>query len=299
MSYRLPNMVWLRAFEATARRMSFTAAADELALTQPAVSQQVKALESHLGFRLIEREHGRIKLTEMGAAYLPVVRKAFEDISASTASLFGSRSDRTLTIRATISAGMLWLGPLLPAFQREYPDITIRLCTSVWADSLSSSEIDVDVRLGDGQWPGYRAELIGHDVVVPVCRPGDPNPPMQVADFARRPLIQVMGYLDLWGRLFRSAEVEAQPESTLMVDSSAAAVELVAKGAGCGLLIKRHVQTAVLDGRLWMPTGVELPIEHAHYLVFPDDNQESKPEAGLFRDWLLRTEDGGLGLANS
>jgi LysR family glycine cleavage system transcriptional activator len=288
-SYRLPNTVWLRAFEATARRMSFTAAADELGLTQPAVSQQVKALEGHLGFRLIRREGGRIALTEMGAAYLPVVRKAFEDISASTADLFGARSDRTLTVRATISAGMLWLGPLLPAFRRAYPDISVRLCTSLWADSLSSAEIDVDIRLGDGQWPGCRAELIGRDAVVPVCPPDDPNPPRRVADFLERPLIQVMGYLDLWGRLFRRAGLDpAAPDGGLMVDSSAAAVELVAQGAGCALLIKRHVATAAQAGRLQVPLDVDLPIRHAHYLVVPDDARETKPEAGLFRDWLLQ-----------
>lgn len=288
MAYRLPNLVWLRAFEATARRSSFTAAADELCLTQPAVSHQVRSLEDHLGFRLIERGKGRLALTEMGQAYLPVVRRAFEDISASTTGLFGAPYERTLTVRATIGAAALWIAPLLPEFSRVHPDIDVRLCMAVWADNLAAEDIDVDVRLGDGHWPGHRAELIGRDVAVPVCGPADPGPPAEVADFAGRPLIHVLGYQDLWARLFERAGVDgASPTAGLKVDSSVAAVELVAQGAGCAVMIKRHAVPAARAGRLQIPLDVELPLEHAHYLVTPDDGRDTKPEAALFRDWLL------------
>lgn len=288
MAYRLPNLVWLRAFEATARRASFTAAAEELCLTQPAVSHQVRSLEDHLGFRLIDRGRGRLALTEMGQAYLPVVRRAFEDISASTNGLFGAPYERTLTVRATIGAATLWIAPLLPEFSRAHPDIDVRLCMAIWADNLAAEDIDVDVRLGDGHWPGYRAERIGADVAVPVCGPTEPEPPGDVASFADRPLIHVLGYQDLWTRLLDGAGIAGgSPTKGLKVDSSVAAVELVAQGAGCAVLIKRHALPAARAGRLQIPLDIELPLEHAHYLVTPDDGREIKPEAALFREWLL------------
>ncbi|MBT6508858.1 MAG: LysR family transcriptional regulator, partial [Rhodospirillaceae bacterium] len=95
--YQLPPVNWLRAFEASARRESFTAAADELARTPKSVSTQVRALEAELGFALFERMRHGLRLTDMGRAYLPAVRKAFEDLSATTAGLFGPKGTPTIT----------------------------------------------------------------------------------------------------------------------------------------------------------------------------------------------------------
>lgn len=140
MTYHLPHLNWIRAFEASARRLSFTAAANELNRTQTSVSHQVRSLEAHIGFQLFERLPHGLRLTDMGLAYLPAVRKAFEDLSTATSGLFGPVSERPVIVRAPISWAVLWLAPRLSNFAAQYPEIDVRLYSAIWADSLSSDE---------------------------------------------------------------------------------------------------------------------------------------------------------------
>ena len=119
---RLPNLSWLRTFETAARLGSFTAAGGELGLTQAAVSHQVKALETQLGFSLFERGARSLSLTSMGRAYLPSVRKAIEDLTLSTQGLFGPKVRRSVTLRAPISTAVLWLAPRLKALSEYLSD---------------------------------------------------------------------------------------------------------------------------------------------------------------------------------
>lgn len=155
MAHRLPNLNLLRAFEAAARHRSFTTAAEELSLTPAAISQQVRALENNLGFLLFERLPRGVALTHMGAAYLPPIRQAFDDISASTAGLFGLKGESSVKIRAPISFSMLNLTPRLARFNQEYPDIEVRLGSSLWADEVEAESYDLDIRFGDGNWSGF------------------------------------------------------------------------------------------------------------------------------------------------
>ena len=132
MLQNLPPLNWLRAFEASARHLSFTGAARELHVTQAAVSQKVKALEQQLGRQLFNRLPRRLELTATGEAYLPAVRDAFMTISEGTEDVFGSRIRDRLTVRAGVTFTERWLGRHLPAFQIAHPDIPIRVLTSVW-----------------------------------------------------------------------------------------------------------------------------------------------------------------------
>src|SRR5476649_2282193 len=119
----LPNLAWLRSFEAAARTASFTAAAAELNLTAGAISYQIRALEAHLGFSLFERLPRGVKLTPMGVAYLPPVRKAFEELADSTVGLFGGSERLQITVHAPVSLAALWLAPKLPTFAAANPNI--------------------------------------------------------------------------------------------------------------------------------------------------------------------------------
>src|SRR5476649_2708704 len=119
----LPNLAWLRSFEAAARTSSFAAAATELSLTSGAISYQIRALEAHLGFSLFERLPRGVKLTPMGVAYLPPVRKAFEELADSTVGLFGGSERVQITVHAPVSLAALWLAPKLPAFNAANPNI--------------------------------------------------------------------------------------------------------------------------------------------------------------------------------
>src|SRR6202158_84643 len=117
----LPTLTWLRAFEAAARTSSFAAAAAELNLTSGAISYQIRALEAHLGFALFERLPRGVKLTPMGVAYLPPVRKAFEELADSTMGLFGGSERGQITVHAPVSLASLWLPPHLAAFMKAFP----------------------------------------------------------------------------------------------------------------------------------------------------------------------------------
>ena len=171
MSYQLPPLNWLRAFEAAARYNNFTAAAKELSLTSAAVSHQVRSLEQHLDLQLFERLPRSLRLTDKGRAYLPSVRKAFEDLSASTIGLFGSKNKQSIRVRCTAALSVLWLAPRLKHFQDLYPEIDIRLYTAIWTEALSNDDIDIDIRFGDGNWAGFNALKILHDPSIIVATP--------------------------------------------------------------------------------------------------------------------------------
>ncbi|MFO1193838.1 MAG: LysR family transcriptional regulator [Rhodoferax sp.] len=170
-SYTLPHLPWLRAFEAAARHRNFSAAAQELHLSPAAISLQIRSLEEHLGYALFERLPRGVRLTDMGGAYLPAVRKAFDTLSMSTAGLFGHAGRRALTVRCTAAFAVLWLAPRLPAFLQAHPAIDVRLFTAIWADGLGDGQADVDIRFGDGRWSGFEVQRLHSEPSVPVCSP--------------------------------------------------------------------------------------------------------------------------------
>ena len=167
----LPTLTWLRAFEAAARTSSFTAAAAELNLTSGAISYQIRALEAHLGFALFERRPRGVKLTPMGVAYLPPVRKAFEELADSTVGLFGGSERVQITVHAPVSLAALWLAPKLPAFNRIHPAIDVRLSSVIWDNPLPDDATDLEIRYGTGHWHGYRSERLMNQNIVAVCSP--------------------------------------------------------------------------------------------------------------------------------
>jgi LysR family glycine cleavage system transcriptional activator len=149
----LPNLLWLRSFEAVSRLGGFTAAGAELGLTQAAVSTHISSLETQLGHQLFERTTRKLELTASGQAYLPAVRKALQELAVSTDSLFGNRSAGSVTIRAPISEAVLIIAPALTEFQKVNPTLDIRLLSAIWADTALDTGTDI---LGfDDHWPSY------------------------------------------------------------------------------------------------------------------------------------------------
>ncbi len=291
MAYRLPSMVWLRAFEAAARHTSFTAAAEELGLTQAAISHQVRSLEKQLGYPLFERLPRHLKLTEMGRAYLTPVRKAFDELSASTTGLFGPTGETVLNLRVPVSFGVLWLAPRLPEFCRAYPDIRLRLHSIVWADALPADRIDIDIRYGHGSWAGFRSELL-------FCVPSVPVSPIgsrvsRPADIQQENLILIMGLEDYWLRLFEQTGLEMPMHRQLVtVDTSMAALELVEAGMGHTIVLRCFAERFITANRVQRSFDMELPQDNAHYFLFREDEKALKPEVRLFRDWIMEQAAG-------
>lgn len=296
MSYKLPHLPWLRTFEAAARSLSFSAAAEDLHMTAAAVSLQIRSLEQYLGFQLFERLPRGVKLTDMGLAYLPSVRKAFDELSLSTVGLFGSRGDCSITVRSTAAFAVLWLAPKLHSFIEAHPDIEIRLLADIWADAQGADQSAVDIRFGDGHWEGFEAELIQKEASIPVCSPvwlERAGSPQALVNLARQNPIHIMGCEDLWTRWFRAAGVAQDCERKgLQVDTSLTALELASAGSGFALVLRSLTKSYIDSGRLVSPFEGELPIDQAHYLLQPKAGKRPSPEVLIFRQWLLETARG-------
>ncbi|WP_294620837.1 LysR substrate-binding domain-containing protein [uncultured Roseovarius sp.] len=280
MSTSLPNLTWLRTFEAAARLRNFTAAGEELGLTQAAVSQHIKSLEAKLGCALFLRQPRNLQLSEMGKAYLPHVRRALDDLSLSTLGLFGPEMVRAVTLRVPVSTAVLWLAPKLSAFQAMHPGIELRLVSTIWADSLEDQDVDIDIRSGHGDWPGLRAEKISNEAIVPVCPAGEDTPIS-----AQTPL-HILGQEDNWARYGEAQGVAVPDRFGISVDTSAAALEMIAAGQGVAVVLARYARAALEAGRPVRCAGPEVPVRLAHYLVERDGRAPPRAEVATVRDWV-------------
>lgn len=293
-AYTLPPLPWLRAFEAAARHHNFSAAAQELHLSPAAVSLQIRSLEDHLGVALFERLPRGVRLTDMGGAYLPAVRRAFDALSMSTAGLFGRPGRATLTVRCTAAFAVLWLAPRLQGFLQAHPGIDVRLFTAIWADGLGAGQADVDIRFGDGRWSGFEVQALHREPSVPVCSPAwlaRAGTPQGLRTLACAHPIHILGCEDLWARWLLAAGDTATAAPGVQVDTSLTALELAAGGAGFAIVLRSFAQGYLQAGRLVAPLEGELQIEEAHYLLLPEGRQRPRPEVLLFCDWL-RAEAG-------
>src|SRR5438876_6612537 len=171
MRRRLPQLNALKAFEAAARHVSFTRAAEELCVTQGAVSHQVKALEDELGIKLFNRERQRLVITEAGREYLVVVRDALDRIALGTERLVQRQSSGLLTISTSPDFAAKWLVHRLGRFTKAHPDIELRISATMHHVDFAREEVDLAVRHGDGSWTGLHVERLCVEELFPVCSP--------------------------------------------------------------------------------------------------------------------------------
>jgi LysR family glycine cleavage system transcriptional activator len=286
----LPTLTWLRAFEAAARTSSFAAAAAELNLTSGAISYQIRALEAHLGFALFERLPRGVKLTPMGVAYLPPVRKAFEELADSTVGLFGGSERVQITVHAPVSLAALWLAPKLPAFSAANPTIDVRLASVIWDNAVPDEATDLEIRYGWGTWHGYRSERLLNQSILPVCSPtllraakvGDP-----AGLLARHP-IHIMGYESHWLKVRQVLELATVPAGAgPTVDTTIAALELAAAGAGVALAHSIFLGAYFATRRLVSALPQEFADDNSYFVITPERPQRVRREVQLFRDWLI------------
>jgi LysR family transcriptional regulator, glycine cleavage system transcriptional activator len=287
----LPTLTWLRAFEAAARTSSFSAAAAELNLTSGAISYQIRALEGHLGFALFERLPRGVKLTPMGVAYLPPVRKAFEELADSTVGLFGGSERVQITVHAPVSLAALWLAPKLPEFGRANPAIDVRLSSVIWDNAVLDDATDLEIRYGAGQWRGFRSERLINQSVLAVCSPallrgaqasGDP------AALLPRKLIRIMGHENHWLKVRQALGLADDPASAgPSVDTTIAALELASAGAGVALAHAIFLGAYFATGRLVQALSREFADDNSYFVVTPERPQRIRREVQLFKDWLI------------
>ncbi len=290
MAYALPPLQWLRAFEASARALSFSAAAAELNLTPAAVSHQVRALEQHFRVQLFKRLPRGLQLTTVGRAYLPSVTRVFDELAVSTVGMFGRSQQTHISVRASVLFATTWIAPLLPKFQALYPHIKIRLLAAVWADK--STSVDVDIRFGDGHWSDFEVRPLWQEPSVVVARRADRLTGKSERDrligLMKGGVVQIMGSEDRWTTLLRRNGID---ETTLvintMTDNSLIALELTAVGFGPCIVQKSYTTNYLEERDLHLPLADGIPIADAHYILTAHGAERTAPEAAIFRDWLI------------
>src|SRR3982751_6933356 len=182
MRQRLPPLNALKVFEAAARHESFTRAAEELSVTQGAVSHQVKALETELGIKLFNRERQRLVLTEAGREYLTVVRDALDRIALGTDRLLQRQNAGVLTVSTSPDFAAKWLVHRLGNFAEAHPEIDLRISATLHHVDFAREEVDLAVRHGDGQWPGLDVTRLTSEQLFAVCSPQLMNGPNRIAE---------------------------------------------------------------------------------------------------------------------
>jgi len=292
MKKKLPPLNWIRAFEASARHLSFTHAANELNLTQAAISQQVKGLETQLGTPLFKRLPRGLELTDAGAAYLPAVHESIERLSVATEEVFGQGRTQLLTVRVNMVFFMNWLAPRLHRFRALHPDINLRFASNIWVDEQEKTvESDMEIRYGRGKWRMLQSDRLTHDSLIPVCSPAyleaEDTPLKRPEDLVHHTLLHVIGYEEGWGHWLKQTGYEHLSVSQgFQLDTLITALELAALGQGVALGRTSLVSDMIEAGKLVAPFEQVVETEEAFHLVYPP-HQLSHPHADAFRNWIL------------
>lgn len=284
----LPPLNWLRAFEAAARHMSFTNAGRELGVTQSAISQNVRLLEGHLGQPLFRRLPQRLELTDAGKAYLPVVQDGFQRIGTGTREVFGPGRGGRITVRTTPGFADLWLAPRLGELYALHPDLNLRILSTIWEVEFEGGGDVLEVRYGDGVWPGTESARLTHDRVFPVASPAvgsrlAPNP----RRLSETRLLHTVGFRVTWPRWLEAAGLSDVVDGTGgdQFDTALLPTYLAEQGHGVALVRLSLAAGRLASGHLVAPLAPALATDEAFYLVWSSMTPLSA-DARRFADWL-------------
>jgi LysR family glycine cleavage system transcriptional activator len=278
MTKSLPPLNWFRAFEAAARNLSFTAAAEEIGMTQSAVSQQVKSLEMRLGVPLFERKARGLALTDHGRRLLPQVDAALGTLSVATGAFFTDKPANLLTVSASISVIEWLIAPALAQFTAAHPDIAVRFVSAIWPDEFSRTVADIEVRFGSKKQATPAAEMLGRNLLVPL------KPPSMKGDIGALPLIDAVGTSDGWKVWGRAADYPDLSPS-LFVDSYGLALQLAVQGNGVCLVSELLSAHPLRAGLVELAHDVTIPANQNYFLSIRQDSDAARS----FKDWIMTT----------
>jgi LysR family glycine cleavage system transcriptional activator len=280
----------IRVFESAARLRSFTRAAEELGMTQAAVSWQIKALEGRLGQSLFRRLPREVQPTEAGERLsraateaIALLRRAISDLTEA--------DEHILSITTLATLATQWLAPRLGAFQLANPELAVRMDTNPALLDLARDGFDVGVRSGHGDWPGMESQMLMPSVFTPLCTPAmcerlNLTAPCDLLDAPR------IGMEKEWAVWFAAAGLDdgVRPGTRLTADYQVLEVAAALGGQGVALaspiLFAREIQTGVLV----RPFDQMVAFHTGYYLVWPDGRRRS-PKIKRFRDWLMAQAD--------
>ncbi len=289
MARKLPPLNSLPCFEAAARHLNFSKAADELNVTPGAISRAIKNLEDQLNVLLFERETRSVRLTSVGEPYARAVRDVLDQLAAATALATTRRSDSTLNVSTSDGFAGRWLVPRLYRFHRAHGDIDVRVATTGKLTNFLGDGIDIAVRYGSGNYPGLTSEYLTDEEVFPVCSPKllkGAHPLRKPEDLKHHTLIRDTYPID-WATWLASAGVKGvNARKGLTFDSYTFAVEAAVQGEGVVLGRSMLVAADLAAGRLIQPFKHALKAHSSFYVVYPPDAIRQR-KVKAFRDWLF------------
>lgn len=281
----------LRAFEVSARHLSFTRAAIELNVTQTAVSAQVKNLEERLGTPLFRRLPRGLALTDEGHALLPMLTDTFARLGAVLGQFRGGRLREVLTVATVGTFAVGWLLPRLEAFRRDHPFVDLRLMTNNNRVDLAGEGLDYAIRFGDGAWHGTEADALIDAPLTPLCAPALAARLRTPADLARETLLRSYR-ADEWPRWFAAAGVQAPLLRGPVFDSSLTMAAAAVQGFGVALLPSAMIAAELRHERLVQPFQVE--ISTGRYWLTRLKSRPVSAAMREFRHWLLSARSAQL-----
>ena len=294
MRRKIPSTQALLCFEAAARHESYTRAAQELALTQSAVSRQIAALEAFMGLALFRRTRHGVALTPAGADYARQIARQLDGMERDTLDAM-ARQGRggALRLAAVPTFATRWLIPRLPDFAAKHPGIAVHIETRTRPFLFNDTPFDAALYAGTpaqaAGWAGTRSTVLLHEDVVPVCSPRLIAPRQRVgaAAVARLPLLQQSTRPDGWRRWFEAQGVPApQAHSGPRYELFSMLAAAAAHGLGVALMPRLLIEAELARGELVVACERPLCGERSYFLVAPAQDGE-RPVLGQFRDWLL------------
>jgi len=290
---KLPPVNSLVIFEAAARHLNFTRAAEELLVTQAAVSRQIQVLEDHLGVTLFRRQHRSLELTPYGERLHKAVTMGLEHIANTTADIRRVPKDGELTVSTSVTFANYWLMSRVAKFRASHPDVELRLVASAPVANLAAAGIDLAVRYGKGRWPGVKAVHLLDNEIFPVCAPSymvDRRPMRAPEDLLNETLLNLVEFdrnWMTWDAWLRAVGVAEKPAKRgLEFDNYLVLIQAALDGQGIALGGGRLADDFLARGALMRPLEATLRSELAFYLLIPTEAPLGKP-AERFRDWIL------------
>ena len=291
MANRLPPLNALRAFDASARQLSFTRAAEELFVTQAAISHQIKALEEYLGLKLFMRKNRSLLLTEEGQSYYLDIKDIFNSLNDATEKLLARGTKGSITVSLQPSFAIQWLVPRLQAFNIRHPDIDVRIKAVDQRDNSLTEDVDVAIYHGRGQWLNLHVDKLHTEYLIPVCSPlllNGKKPLNTVNDLTQHSLLHDASRRD-WKRWFKQVGVKGVNVNHGPIFShSAMVLQAAIHGQGIALANSVLAKPDIDSGRLICPFNDVLVSKNSFYTVCRE-NQMEIGKIASFRQWMLDT----------
>jgi DNA-binding transcriptional LysR family regulator len=282
----------MTAFDAVARTGSFTAAANELNLTQGAISRQVGALENQLDVVLFKRIRKTIQITDAGKIYAQEIHAALQAIRKASLNAMTDPLIGTLNLAILPTFGTRWLMPRFPAFLEEHPDITVNFVSKLSPFDFQSENLHAAIHYGSPDWPGTDSTFLMSEEAVPVCSPEvlREHPMATTGDLKKIPRLHLLTRPEAWENWFEENELEPPKDRGMVFEEISIIAQAAVAGLGVALLPKFLIHSELDRGELVVIFDRPLHSDSGYHLITPRSHSDYAP-ATAFRDWLLKMVD--------